>query len=441
MDNPPFYEAYLEVYTPDRFMEFYNSMVDELFLRVNPARPIPFSQVPIVLDPEFERRFIRLVSLLWKTVGNRMYRELCAESIPEPLRPPSPGAHPTIPFDPNQNIGCIDLHLDGATLRIIEFMVLPPGCVGVYPGMLDRYGSYLRTLLPDRGAACFRKGWNRERCEEVMLSQILGQAGVERVAIIDWEPEGQVTYGEFCYTLDMLRRKKRVQGLIADPREVRTDGGRVLVKDVPVDRILNRLTLLDWRAHHKEIEPYTRLLWEAPGIFAYHPYQWYLGDKTSLALLSDASALRKMKLPPSEIETMTALVPRTEPLASFCREGASAVDVSRLLEFFGSPSNIVLKPLSSHGSKGIIFGPVDTPTTKDLEEALQRIDPGEYAAMEYVPIPEIQVPRGGGERETWHFDLRIFVLNSDYVFPGGRVYFGDYTNQVPCRGFAPLFFA
>jgi hypothetical protein len=27
------------------------------------------------------------------------------------------------------------------------------------------------------------------------------------------------------------------------------------------------------------------------------------------------------------------------------------------------------------------------------------------------------------------------------VFPGGRVYFGDYTNQVPCRGFAPLFFA
>ena len=100
-----------------------------------------------------------------------------------------------------------------------------------------------------------------------------------------------------------------------------------------------------------------------------------------------------------------------------------------------------MKPLSSHGSKGIFFGPVDTPTKKDLEETLLRIDPTEYAAMEYVPTPEIEVPRGGGERETWHSDLRIFVLNSHYVFPGGRVYFGDYTNQLPCRGFAPLFFA
>jgi len=112
-----------------------------------------------------------------------------------------------------------------------------------------------------------------------------------------------------------------------------------------------------------------------------------------------------------------------------------------LIEFFGAPSDIVLKPISSHGSKGIFFGPVHMPTRSRLEEAVQSIRPGDYVAMEYVPTPEIQVPRGGGERETWHFDLRIFVLNSQYVFPGGRVYFGDYTNQVPCRGFAPLFFA
>jgi hypothetical protein len=210
---------------------------------------------------------------------------------------------------------------------------------------------------------------------------------------------------------------------------------------MPVDRILNRLTLLDWGARHDEIEPYTRILWESPEIFAYHPYLWYLGDKVSLTLLSDSSTLGEMGLSSSEVEQMTSLVPRTQPLASFCRDGAPPVDVGRLLEFFGSPSNIVLKPLSSHGSKGIIFGPADTPTKKALEQALLRIDPQEYAAMEYVPTPEIEVPRGGGERETWHSDLRIFVLNNHYVFPGGRVYFGDYTNQVPCRGFAPLFFA
>ena len=442
MTHSAFYDAYLDVYSPDRFMEFYSSLEKELFLTANPSRPIPFSQVPIVLAPEFESRFVRMVSLLWRVLANPIYQELSAESIPAPLRPPSAGGRPPmIPFDPDQNIGCIDLHLDRGALRMIEFMVLPPGCVGVYPGMLEHYGAYLESVLPDREAACYRAGWDRERCEEVMAAQILGQGEPEGVAIIDWEPKSQVTYGEFCYTLDMLWRRRGIPGVIADPREIRMQGGKILVKGMPVDRILNRLTLLDWGTRHSEIEPYTRILWDSPEVFAYHPYLWYLGDKVSLTHLSDPSTLGKMGLSSSEVEQMTSLVPRTQPLASFCREGTPRVDADRLIEFFGSPSNIVLKPLSSHGSKGIIFGPADTPTKQALEEALLRIDPKEYAAMEYVPTPEIVVPRGGGERETWHSDLRIFILNSHYVFPGGRVYFGDFTNQVPCRGFAPLFFA
>jgi hypothetical protein len=436
----PLYEAYMEVYTPDRFMEFYASIEQELFLRANPSRPIPFSPVPIVLDPRFEARFIRAVSLLWKILKNTTYRELSAEGIPKPLRPPSQDM-PEIAFDPDHNIGCIDLHIHQGALRMIEFMVLPPGCVGVYPGMLDHYGSYLRSLLPDRSAACFREGWSRERCEEVMLAQIIGRGEPERIAIVDWEPQGQVTYGEFRYTLDMLSKRRGVQGVIVDPRELAMERGKIFAKGLRIDRILNRLTLLDWRAHHAEIELYTRLLWEDPELFSYHPYLWYLGDKSSLTLLSDPSAIKKIGLSASEVEQIAALVPRTLPLASFRSKGSRTIDAGGLVECFGSPSNIVLKPLSSHGSKGIVFGPTDTPSQEALERALRNIDPVEYSAMEYVPVPKIQVPRGGGKRETWHWDLRIFVLNSRYVFPGGRVYFGDYTNQVPCRGFAPLFFA
>jgi len=100
----------------------------------------------------------------------------------------------------------------------------------------------------------------------------------------------------------------------------------------------------------------------------------------------------------------------------------------------------VLKPISSHASKGIIFGPVETPTLKALEKVLERIEPHNYVAMRYAPVPEVDVPRGGGLQERWKCDFRIFVLNGKYVFPGGRVYSGDYTNQIPCRGFAPLFF-
>ena len=155
MKTPSLYDAYLEAYSPDRFMEFYASLEEELFLRANPVRPIPFSQVPIILVPSFESLFVDATSLLWTALNNPIYRELSAENIPEPLRPPSRCRPQPIPFDPAHNIGCIDLHLVNGELRMIEFMVLPPGCVGVYPGMLDRYVSYLRRLLPDSKPACF----------------------------------------------------------------------------------------------------------------------------------------------------------------------------------------------------------------------------------------------------------------------------------------------
>ena len=62
-------------------------------------------------------------------------------------------------------------------------------------------------------------------------------------------------------------------------------------------------------------------------------------------------------------------------------------------------------------------------------------DPAERVAQ--VLDDRRQQRLGGGGRQD---SLRA-PAGVDYVFPGGRVYFGDYTNQVPCRGFAPLFFA
>jgi hypothetical protein len=439
MTGDLFHKDYLERYSPDLFMEFYHSMKGEFFLYANPSRAIPFSHVPLVLDERFEQVFSRRVSLLWDVLDKRGYRDLVAQHVPEALLPPPEASFESIPFDRDHNIGCIDLHLVEGQLRMIEFMVLPPGMVGIYPGMLSRYESFLRRILPDHQPRCFPDDWNRQRCEEVMLRQITGPDARERIAVIDWEPDRQITFGEFCYTLKRIQEETGIPGVIADPREVKRDHERILVKGMPVDRILNRLTLPDWRLHHRAIEPYTRLLWESPEVFAYHPFLWYLRDKASLTILSDPSLLKTLDLTNSQQEQLCSLTPKTRLLNSFCRPGTKSVDVDALLASFGNPSQIVFKPQSSHASKGILFGPVDTPTVGRLETALKGIEPGEYVAMEYVPTPPITVPRGGGQVEPWNYDLRIFVLNGRYVFPGGRVYLGDYTNQTPCRGFAPLF--
>ena len=434
-------EAYLDRYRPDRFLDFYASIQNELHLLANPGRIIPVSPVPILLDRRYEEVFSTLTNLLWRAVGAETFRQRSAAHIPDPLRTVSDRPGPPIPFDRDRNIGCVDLHLLDGMPRLIEFMVLPPGMVGIYPGLLARYGEFFEEVLPGCSPRIFLDGENRESCEALLQEHIVGSGGVERFAIVDWEPHRQITYGEFQYVAEGMEKKWGVQGLIADPRELVWKQDRVWLRGLPVDRILNRLTLVDWLAHGDLLREYTRIFKEFPQGFVYHPHLWYLGDKASLTLLSDSSLLGEMKISDEDRQALAELVPATVLLPDFLDAKKGLVDVTKLLDRMGGgPGEIVLKPLSSHASKGVVYGPEDTPTVEKLRAVLRGIDPHEHVAMKLVPPPEIPVPRGSGERELWRSDIRLFVLNGRCLFAGGRIYLGNYTNQTPCRAFAPLFF-
>jgi len=113
------HEAYAKVYSPHDFMDFYHALAEEFFLLAHPSRAIPISPVPLVLDARYEKMFARLASALWETISDVRYRTLSAESIPRQLRPPDREDPEPIAFDPGNNIGCIDLHLDGGGLHMI----------------------------------------------------------------------------------------------------------------------------------------------------------------------------------------------------------------------------------------------------------------------------------------------------------------------------------
>lgn len=436
-------EAYLDRYDPDRFLRFYNVLSEEFHLKANPERVIPVSPVPLLLDRRWEEKFVGLVRLLWKILCAEPYRRLSAQRVPRALSGPLSGfGAGTIPFEASSSVGCLDLHLEGAQPKLIEFMVLPPGMVGIYPGLLERYGEYLAGLVPDCRFRAFREGQDRKSCEALMAAHILKGGGqvCSRFAIVDWEPRRQITYGEFLYTADQVCARFGAEAVIADPREILWRNGEVLVQGTPVDRILNRLTLVDWLDHLDVLTDYTKILREAPALFVHHPHLWYLGDKASLVMLSDNATLEVLGLEDDEREALRSLVPPTVYLSDFAHCGSGELDLDRLFHRVGPPAGIVLKPLSSHASKGVVYGPVDTPTAEAFRRVLAGIDPARYVAMKLVAPPEIPVPRAGGDRETWRWDLRLFVLNGRFLFAGGRVYLGDFTNQTPCRAFAPLFF-
>jgi hypothetical protein len=182
------------------------------------------------------------------------------------------------------------------------------------------------------------------------------------------------------------------------------------------------------------------MLWECHEVFIYHPFLWYLADKASLTLLSDPETLSLMGLPQDRIRGLTDLVPCTRMLTDFCDPQTGRIQIPHLLSQFGSPRNIVIKPVSSHASKGILYGPVDFPSEKELAEKLSAINPSLYVVMERLPPGQIPYPAGEGKSEPWRYDLRGYIFNNHLLFTGGRIYLGEYTNQLPFRYFAPLFF-
>jgi hypothetical protein len=182
------------------------------------------------------------------------------------------------------------------------------------------------------------------------------------------------------------------------------------------------------------------LLWESPEVFVYHPYLWYLADKASLILVSDPETISLLGFPENLVQKLTELVPLTRALSDFADPKTGKLRVPSLIDHFGSPDAMVLKPVSSHASKGVLYGPLDFPSEEKLAESLLAIDPAEYVVMKRIPPGETPYPTGQGRSETWRYDLRAYVFNDRMLFAGGRMYLGAYTNQLPTREFAPLFF-
>jgi len=436
---------YIERFRPDRFHLFLQRLAEEFCLMAQPRRPIPVARAPVLLPRDCLEHCKKAARLLWGVLGNEAYQRRAAAHIPRQIAPE--GRRPNrIALDPGCTIGCLDFHLQGDRLKLIEMMALPPGMVGIFPGLLARYREFLEETLGSGTVdpIVFMEGWDRHRAEQRLLEHIAGKGKVDAVAIVDWEPHSQITYGEFLYS------KRLIEGggqgprcVVADPREVALKGGRPWVGGLPVDRILNRVTMADWLLHIEEIGEYGRLLFECPEVFVYDPYLWFLADKRALVLLSDPETLSSsMGLDLQTAAEITELVPLARMLDDFYDARTGSFDLETLGGCFGSAADIVVKPVSSHASKGILYGPCHCATEAALAERIGRMrpGPGDYIVMKRIPPPEMPYPTGRGEAEPWKFDIRIYIMDGEMVWAGGRIYLGEYTNQLPCRYFAPLFF-
>jgi hypothetical protein len=371
-----------------------------------------FSNVPVFHSARDLQRMTAVVRMIEAAARLPAYREAAFSWAPDIAR-----------FDPGP-LGAFmgyDFHLGSDGPKLIE--------VNTNAG-----GAYLNALLCKAQRACcpevehalrlplvadfdfevvgmFQAEWSLQRGTEKKL---------QRVAIVDDDPETKYLYPEFLLAREAFRRHS-IDAVVADAAALRYDKGELWAEGAPVDLVYNRLVdfSLDDPAHAALREAYTA----GAVVVTPNPRNHaLLADKRNLVLLSDRSMLESLGLRP-ELAREATQVPRTVRVTG---ENADDLWSGRKRYFF--------KPASGHGAKAVYRG------DKLTRGVWQKVVAGDYVAQELAPPGERMI-EVNETREARKTDIRLFTYDGRVLLAAARLYQGQTTNfRTPGGGFAPVFF-
>lgn len=256
----------------------------------------------------------------------------------------------------------------------------------------------------------FREEWRLQRRD----------APLERVAIVDDEPEAQYLHPEFLLFSEVFG-SAGIAAEVADPRALEHAGGRLRLRGTAVDLVYNRLT--DFPLGRPESAALRAAYVAGDVLVTPHPRVHALyADKRNLCVLSDPKLLRRFGAPREAIDVLARRVPLTRP-----------VDPGRADEWWRERKRWFFKPVDGYGGKAAYRG--DKLTRRTFAEMLDRA----YVAQEIVPPSERTIALDGGEVPL-KLDLRNYVYDGRVQLVAARLYQGQTTNfRTPGGGFAPVF--
>lgn len=246
-----------------------------------------------------------------------------------------------------------------------------------------------------------------------------GDEKLERIAIVDDEPESQYLYPEFLLARQTFMRHG-IQAVVADGSQLRFSQGKIWAGEAPVDLVYNRLVdfSLEGSQHSALREAY---LAGAVVVTPNPRNHALLADKRNLTLLSDAARLSSLGLP-AELVRQSAQVPRT-----------ATVSPDNATELWQARKDFFFKPATGHGAKAVYRG------DKLTRRVWQQILVANYVAQELVP-PGGRMITVGAATEPLKTDIRLFTYDGHVLLAAARLYQGQTTNfRTPGGGFAPVF--
>lgn len=171
-----------------------------------------------------------------------------------------------------------------------------------------------------------------------------------RIAIMDWKEVP--TYSEFVLFRDYFTAHG-YECVIADPRDMTYDNGKLYADGQPVHLIYKRVLISELVAHGGLTHPVMRAVRER-AVCMVNPFTCkILHKKASLAVLSDEA--NAAMFTPEERATIEKNIPWTRLVAE--RKTTYNGEAIDLLPFLSRNKNeFVLKPNDEYGGKGIVLG-------------------------------------------------------------------------------------
>lgn len=364
---------------------------------------LPVSTVTVTLSRTDLRRMLSLVRLLYRLSQSDHYRQLVALQLPEVAR-----------FDPGHDglMMGYDFHLTADGPRLIEVNTNAGGAFLAWLAAARRDGlnALDTTPLQPRMRARLLDSVRRE-----WQGFCAGSRPLQRVAIVDEDPQQQPLYAEMCVFRDGLQQAGlAVEILTPQQCEVREDG--IYGRGERIDLIYNRhcdffLEDPPLAAIRTAYEQRTVCL--SPNPFVYG----LLADKRRMVLWSDAEQLCDLPLSTAQIDLLLKLVPRSRLLADCDPQ-----------QVWAQRKKLVLKPVSRFGSRGVLMG-------KSMSRhRFSEQDPQTTLVQQMAPPGVTE-----GDGESFKTDLRLYVYRDRLLGIGARLYQGQVTNlRTVGGGFAPV---
>jgi hypothetical protein len=373
--------------------------------------PYLFSARPIFVSHAHMERMSRVVKAFEAVVAGPAYRELVLARSPEIARH-TPGARGVF-------FG-YDFHAAEDRLGLIE--------VNTNAG-----GAMLNAALGRAHRACClpveRLGPTATRVEafeRAMVDMFHAEwrhsgrtAPLRTIAIVDESPREQYLYPEFLL-FQRLFERKGLRAVIAEPRELELRGPALFLGDTRIDLVYNRLT--DFYLEAPSSAAVRAAYLEDAVVLTPHPQAHALyADKRNLAIVSDATQLDALGVPPDVRDELLAGVPRTV-----------VVDSSNAAQLWEQRKRLFFKPFAGYGSRAAYRG------DKLTHRVWSEIAAGGYVAQALVAPGERTIHADADKPHK--FDLREYVYDGLVQWTAARLYQGQTTNfRTPGGGFAPVY--